>query len=412
MRVKISVRDLLEAFALADSGAKATVRKVSKKETERTPALLTFEARCAYGGSLEIRTLGEFPAAVITTSVVVEAIVDEEGVHSCNLEDARAAFGRLKKTAKRGTLVELNSDDVRDHTLMRAGNSSARIPRDRDSRVEPIAGVPVCIAEVSQGTIRAALDMSKGLAPGTDGEFFGHVVTFGNGVAAAMDSRYAEFLTIPAVPEDAFPIHVPRQVLSMLVRSSEPAHIADGYASSGKLRAQWRLTGNRTHADGLFNGIRRLADGKSAITTLDGDELRQALSSLSAFLTKGDVISLLPNECGVKILRYDVRDNATDLYVKRKVCNAPTEDSDHDVVVEARRELADRAEVLVSAIWPLPHAVALSASRLKRILGDADGIDLCLGSDFGDPVAAHVHGDPVVHLMCQCPCPFKGVDTI
>lgn len=412
MRVKISVRELLEAFALADSGAKAVVRKVSKKETERTPALLTFEARCDRGGSLEIRTHGEFPAAVITASVVVEAIVDEEGVHSCDLEDARAAFGRFKKTAKRGTLVELNSDGTWDRISTKAGNISACIPRDRDSRVEPIADVPVRMAVVSPDAIRSALDMSKGLVPGTDGELFGHVVTFGHGLAAAMDSRYAEFLTIPAVPEDAFPIHVPRQVLSMLMRSSEPAHIADGYASSGVLCARWRLTGNRAHADGLFNGIRRLADGKSAATTIDGDELRQALSSLSAFLTKGDVISLLPNECGVKILRYDVRDNATDLYVKRKVCKAPSEDSKCDVVVEERRELADRAEVFVSAIWPLPHAVALSASRLKRALGDADGIDLCLDRGSGGPVVARVHGDPVVHLMCQCPCPFKGMDAI
>ena len=412
MRVKISVRELLEAFALADSGAKATVRKVSRKETERTPALLTFEARSGRGGSLEIRTLGEFPAAVITTSVVVEAAVDEEGVHTCDLEDARAAFGRLKKTAKRGTLVELNSDNARDSIPMRAGNVSACIPRDRDSRVEPIVDVPVSMAAVSPEAIHAALDMSKGLVPGTDGELFGHTVTFGHGLAAAMDSRNAEFLAVPAVPEDAFPIHVPRQVLSMLMRSSEPAHIADGYASSGKLCARWRLIGNRTHADGLFSGIRRLADGKSAATTLDGDELRQALSSLSAFLTKGDVLSLLPNEAGVKILRYDVRDNATDLYVKRKVCEAPTEYSDRDVVVGERRELADSAEVLVNAPWPLPHAVALSASRLRRILGDADGIDLCPDRDPAGPVVARVHGDPVVHLMCQCPCPFKGVDTI
>ena len=118
------------------------------------------------------------------------------------------------------------------------------------------------------------------------------------------------------------------------------------------------------------------------------------------------------NEAGVKILRYDVRDNATDLYVKRKVCEAPTEYSDRDVVVGERRELADSAEVLVNAPWPLPHAVALSASRLRRILGDADGIDLCPDRDPAGPVVARVHGDPVVHLMCQCPCPFKGVDTI
>lgn len=162
----------------------------------------------------------------------------------------------------------------------------------------------------------------------------------------------------------------------------------------------------------MLDFLRKFADGKSATTTLDGSELRQALASLSAFLTKGDVISLLPDECGVKILRYDVRDNATDLYVTRKICEAPMVSRDRDVVVETRQTLADRAEVLVGTLWPLPRAIALSAAKLKRILGDADGIDLCLDGDPSGPVAAHVHGDPVVHIMCQQPCPFEGVDAI
>ena len=411
MQVKISVKDLLDTFALADSGAKAVERKVSRSQTERTPALLTFEARCDCGGSLKIRTLGEFPAAVVTTSVVVEAIVREEGVHSCDLEDARAAFGRLKKTAKRGTWVELNSDDTSDFIVVKTEKAVVRIPKDRDSRVEDFADMTT-VAVVPPNDIRAALEMSRGMKLGIDGELLGHVVTFGHGAAAALDYRNAELLAVPSVPEDAPPIHVPRQALTVLARTSDPVHIAEGYAESGRVRIAWRLVGNRTHADGMFNSIRRLADGKSAATTLDGDELRQALASLSAFLAKGDVIRLLPNECGVKILRYDVRDNAPDLYVMRKVCAAPTKDRDRDVVVETRQTFADRAEVLVGALWPLPHPITLSASRLARVLGDADGIDMFLDDDPEGLVAAHVHGDPVVHLMCQCPCPFKGVDTI
>lgn len=399
MRVKISAKDLLEAFSLADSGAKATVRKVSRSETERIPALLTFEARCSEGGSLKIRTLGEFPAAAVTTSAVVEAIVREEGVHSCDLEDARAAFGRLKKTAKRGTWVELSSDDVSDSIVVKTDKAAVRIPKDRDSRVEAFVDVPTA-ASVPSNDIRAALDMSmsKGMRRGQDGLLLGHVVSFGHGIAAAMDDRNAEILAVPSIPEDAQPIHVPRQALAVLARSAEPARIGDGYASAGTVRIMWRLIGNRTQADTMLGFLRRFADGKSATTTFDGSELRQALASLSAFLTKGDVISLLPDECGVKILRYDVRDNATDLYVTRKI--------------ETRQTLADRAEVLVGALWPLPHVVTLSASRLKGILGDADGVDLCLDGDPSGPVAAHVHGDPVVHIMCQQPCPFAGVDTI
>lgn len=411
MLVKISAKDLLDTFTLADSGAKAVGRRVSRSHTERTPALLTFEARCDCGGSLKIRTFGEFPAAAVTTSAVVEAIVSEEGVHSCDLEDARAAFGRLKKTAKRGTWVEMYAEDRSDSVTVKAGGSTLHIPKDRDSRVEAFAYMPTA-ALIPSNDIRAALEMAKGMKLGVDGELFGHVVTFGHGTAAAMDHRNAELLAVPSVPEDAPPIHVPRQVLTVLARTSDPVHIADGYAESGMVRIAWRLVGNRTHADGTLNGIRRLADGKSATTTIDGDELRQALSSLSAFLTKGDAISLLPNECGAKIIRYDVRDNAPDLYVTRKVCAAPTKDRDRDAVIETRQTFADRAEVLVGALWPLPHSVTLSAARLKRILGDADGIDLCLDGDPGGPVAAHVHGDPVVHIMCQQPCPFAGVDTI
>lgn len=411
MRVRISVKDLLDAFALADSGAKATVRKVSDGETERIPALLTLEAGCTDGGSLKLRTLGKFPAADVTTSVAVAAIVDEEGVHSCDLEDVRAAFGRLKKTAKRGTLVELSSDDRMSSVVVKSGNATARIPEDRDSRVEAFDDAPT-VAVFSPNDIKAALDMSNGMKLGVDGEIWGHVVSFGHGIAAAMDDRNAEFLAVPTVPEEIFPVHVPRKVLAVLARSSEPVRIGDGYASSGAVRIRWRLLGNRTHMDGLFNCIRRLADGKSAATTIDGDELRQALSSMSAFLTKGDVIRLIPDECGVRILRYDVRDNAADPYVTRKVCAAPTVLRGPDVLVETRRTFADRAEVLVSALWPLPHPVTLSAARLKRVLGDADGIDLCLDGDPGGLVAAHVHGDPVVHLMCQQPCPFAGVDTI
>lgn len=411
MRVKISAKDLLDTFALADSGAKAVERKVSRSKTERTPAMLTFEARCDCGGSLKIRTLGEFPAAVVTTSAAVGAPVHEEGVYSCDLEDARAAFGRLKKTAKRGTWVELDAYDGSDDILVKADRSTLHIPRDRDSIVEAFAYMPTA-AVVPPNDIRAALEMSKGMKLGIDGELFGHVVTFGHGTAAAMDHRNAELLAVPSVPEDAPPIHVPRQVLAVLARASDPVHIADGYAESGRVRIAWRLAGNRTHADGTFNGIRRLADWKSATTTIDGDELRRALVSISAFMTKGNAISLLPNECGAKILRYDVRDNAPDLYVTREVCAAPTKDRGRDVVVETRQTFADRAEVLVGALWPLPHAVTLSAATLKRILGDADGIDLCLDDDPEGLVAAHVHGDPVVHLMCQCPCPFKGVDTI
>lgn len=410
MRVKISVKDLLDMFALADSGAKAVERKVSRSQTERTPALLTFEARCDCGGALKIRTLGEFPAAVVTTSAVVGAIVHEEGVHSCDLEDARAAFGRLKKTAKRGTWVELDAYDGPDDILVKADKSTLRIPKDRDSRVEAFTGMPAK-AVVPPNDIRSALEMSKGVKLGVD-ELFGHVVTFGHGTAAAMGHRNAALLAVPSVPEEVPPIHVPRQVLTVLARTSDPVHIADGYAESGMVRIAWRLVGNCTHADGTFNGIRRLADGKSATTTIDGDELRQALASLSAFLTKGDAISLLPDECGVKILRYDVRDNAPDLYVTRKVCAAPTKDRGRDAVIETQQTFADRAEVLVGTFWPLPHAVTLSAATLKRILGDSDGIDLCLDDDPGGLVAAHVHGDPVVHLMCQCLCPFKGVDTI
>lgn len=414
MRVKISAKDLLDAFALADSGAKAVGRKVSRSKTERTPALLTFEARCDCGGSLKIRTLGEFPAAAVTTSVVVEAIVREEGVYSCDLEDARAAFGRLKKTAKRGTWVELEAYDKRglpDDVLVKAGGSTMRIPKDRDSRVEAFADMPT-VAVILSNDIRAALEMLKGMGRGQDGSLLGHVVSFGHGIAAAMDERNAEVLAVPSIPEDVRPIHVPRQVLAVLARSPEPARIADEYAKSGRVRVMWRLIGNRAHADTMPDFLRRFADGKSATTTIDGDELRQALASLSAFLTKGDVISLLPSECGVKVLRYDVRDNASDLYVTRKVCEAPTVWCDHDVVVSERQTFADRAEVLVGALWPLPHSVTLSAARLKVILGDADGIDLCLDGDPGGPVAAHVHGDPVVHIMCQQPCPFAGVDTI
>ena len=410
MRVKISVKDLLAAFAFADSGAKAVVRKVSRTKTERTPAMLTFEARCTGGGSLKIRTLGEFPAAVVTTSVVVEAIVDEEGVHSCDLEDARAAFAKLKKTAKRGTWVELSSNDFSDSVLTRTGNSALQIPKDR-TRVEDFAGMPA-VAVITADDIHAMLDMSKGMALGVDGEIFGHVVSVGHGIAAAMDYRNMEFIALPTVPDDASPIHVPRQVLTVLARSSEPAQIADGYASSGTVRVTWRLIGNLAHADMLFRDVRRFADGKSAVTTIDGEEFRQALASISAFLTKGDALRMLPDECGVRILRYDVRDDAHDLYVTRKVCKAPNEWSDHDVVVGERRTLADRAEVLVGALWPLPRAVTLPASRLRRILGDADGIDLCLGGDPYGLVVARVHGDPVVHLMCQCPCPFKDADTI
>lgn len=391
MRVGISVKDLLDTFALADSGAKATVRKVSKSETERTPALLTFEARCDCGGSLKIRTLGEFPAAAVTTSAVVEAIVREEGVHSCDLEDVRAMLGRLKKTVKRGTWVELSSDDTSDFIVVKTEKAVVRIPKDRDSRVEDFADMTT-VAVIPANGIKAALDMSKGMRRGPDGSFLGHVVSFGHGIAAAMDERNAEVLAMPTVPPDVFPTHVPRQALTVLARSGEPARIGDGYASSGKVRMTWRLIGNRAQADTMLDFLRKFADGKSATTTLDGSELRQALASLSAFLTKGDVISLLPNECGVKILRYDVRDN--------------------DVVVETRQTLADRAEVLVGALWPMPHVVTLSASRLKGILGDADGIDLCLDGDPSGPVAAHVHGDPVVHIMCQQPCPFAGVDTI
>lgn len=386
MRVKISVKDLLDAFALADSGAKATVRKVSKSKTERIPALLTFEARCSEGGSLKIRTLGEFSAAAITTSAVVEAIVHEEGVHSCDLEDARAALGRLKKTVKRGEWAELYSDDASDFIVVKADKVAVRIPKDRDSRVGAFADVPTA-ASVPSNDIKTALEMSKGMRRGLDGSLLGHVVSFGHGIAAAMDERNAEVLAVPSIPEDARPIHVPRQALTVLARSSEPARIGDGYASSGKVRIMWRLIGNRVQADTMLDFLRKFADGKSATTTLDGSELRQALASLSAFLTKGDVISLLPNECGVKVLRYDVRDG-DDL------------------------TSADRAEVLVGALWPMPHAVTLSASRLKGILGDADGIDLCLDRDPSGPVAAHVHGDPVVHIMCQQPCPFAGVDTI
>lgn len=413
MRVKISVKNLLEAFAIADSGAKAVVRKVSRTKTECTPAMLTFEARCAGGGALKIRTLGEFPAAVVTTSAVVEAIVEEEGVHSCDLEDARAAFAKLKKTAKRGTWVDLSSDDFSDSVLTRTGNTALPIPKDRDTRVDDFADVPA-VAVIPSCGIRAALDMSKGMVLGVDGELFGHVVSFGHGIAAASDNRNAEFLAMPTVPDDASPIHVPRQVLTVLARSPESAaHIADGYASSGAVRVTWRLIGNRTHADFLFGRIRGLADGKAAAaTTIDGGELRQALASLSAFLAKGDAIRLIPDECGVRILRYDVRDDAHDLYVTRKVCEAPTVSRDHDVVVGERQTLADRAEVLVGALWPLPRAVTLPASRLKRILGNADGLDLCLDRDPCGPVAAHVHGDPVVHLMCQCPCPFNDADTI
>lgn len=411
MRVKISARDLLDTFALADSGAKAVERKVSRSQTERTPALLTFEARCDCGGSLKIRTLGEFPVAAVTTSVVVEAIVREEGVHSCDLEDARAAFGRLKKTAKRGTWVELESDDASDYTLVKADKSTMRIPKDRDSRVETFADMPT-VAVILSNDVRAALETSKGMRRGQDGSLLGHVVSFGHGIAAAMDDRNAEILAIPSIPEDAQPIHVPRQALAVLARSPEPARIGDGYASCGMVRIAWRLIGNRTHADTMLDFMRKLADGRSATTTIDGNELRRALASLSAFLTKGDVVSLLPSECGVKILRYDVRDNATDLYVTRKVCAAPKKERGHDVVAETRQTFADRAEVLVSALWPLPHSVTLSAARLKGILGDADGIDLCLDGDPGGLVAAHVHGDPVVHIMCQQPCPFAGVDTI
>lgn len=412
MRVKISAKDLLDTFALADSGAKAVERKVSRSQTERTPALLTFEARCDCGGSLKIRTLGEFPAAAVTTSAVVEAIVREEGVHSCDLEDARAAFGRLKKTAKRRhAWVELESDDRSDSVLVRTGGSAMRIPKDRDSRVEAFADRPT-VAVILSNDIRAVLDMVRGMRRGQDGSLLGHVVSFGHGIAAAMDERNAEILTVPSIPKDASPIHVPRQVLTVLARSNDPARIADGYASCGRVRLMWRLIGNREHADTMLDFMRKLADGRSATTTIDGGELRQALASLSAFLTKGDVINLIPNECGVKILRYDVRDNAADLYVTRKVCEAPTVWRDHDVVVSERQTFADRAEVLVGALWPLPHSVTLSASRLKGILGDADGIDLCLDGAPGGLVAAHVHGDPVVHIMCQQPCPFAGVDTI
>lgn len=388
MRVKISVKDLLDTFALADSGAKA-VRKVGRSQTERTPALLTFEARCDHGGSLKIRTLGEFPAAVVTTCAVVDAIVWEEGVHSCDLEDARVMLGRLKKTAKRGMWAELNSDDASDFVTVKTDKSAVRIPKDRDSRVGAFADVPTA-ASVPSNDIKAALEMSKGIQRGTDGSLLGHVVSFGHGIAAAMDKRNAEILAVPTVPTDAPPIHVPLQVLALLARSAEPAHIADGYASSGRVRATWRLIGNSAQAGTMLDFLRKLAVGKPAVS-FDGNELRQALKSLSAFLTKGDVISLLPSECGAKILRYDVRDNDTDL------------------------TSADRAEVLVGACWPLPRAVTLSASRLKRVLGDAGGVDLCLGGlgdEPGDPVAAHVHGDPVSHIMCQQPCPFEGVDTI
>lgn len=376
MRVKISVKGLLGAFALADSGAK----------TERIPALLTFEARCDCGGSLMIRTLGEFPAATVTTSAVVEAIVREEGVHSCDLNDARAAFGRLKKTAKRGTWVGLSSDDTLDGILAKADKSTVCIPKDRDSRVEDFADMTAAVV-IPSNDIKAALKMSKGLRCGQDGSLIGHVVSFGHGIAAAMDERNAEILAVPSVPEDAPPIHVPRQALTLLARSSDPVHIADGYASAGTVRIMWRLLGNRAQADTMLDFLRRFADGKSATTSFDGSELRQALVSLSAFLSKGDVISLLPSECGVKILRYDVRDDA-DL------------------------TSADRAEVLVGTLWPLPHAITLSAARLKRILGDADGIDLSLDDDPDGLVVAHVHGDPVVHIMCQQPCPFEDVDTI
>lgn len=385
MRVQISARDLLDTFALADSGAKAVERKVSRSQTERTPALLTFEARCDCCGSLKIRTLGEFPAAAVTTSAVVEAIVREEGVHSCGLEDARAAFGRLKKTAKRGTWVELESDDRSDFIVVKTEKAVVRIPKDRDSRVEDFADMTT-VAVIPANDIKAALEMSKGMRLGMDGSLLGHVVSFGHGIAAAMDERNAEVLSLPAILE-AYPIHVPRKALAVLARSGEPARIGDGYASSGMVQVTWRLIGNRTQADTMLDFLRRFADGKSATTTLDGSELRQALASLSAFLTKGDVISLLPDECGVKILRYDVRDDA-DL------------------------TSADRAEVLVGTLWPLPRAITLSAARLKRILGDADGIDLSLDDDPGGLVAAHVHGDPVVHIMCQQPCPFEGVDAI
>ena len=408
MRVKISVKDLLEAFALADSGAKTTVRKVSKTETERIPALLTLEARC---GSLKIRTFGEFPVAAVTTSAVVGAIVHEEGVHTCDLEDARAALGRLKKTAKRGTWVELSSDNTMDAILIKAGGSVIRIPKDYDSQVDAFADAPI-VSVIPPNDIKAALDMSTGIKRGLNGSILGHVVSFGGGIAAAMDERNAEILAISAVQVDDLHIHVPRQVMTALVRSGEPARIGDGYASGGKVRIMWRLLGNRAQADTMLDFLRKVAYGKPATTTIDGDELRQALVSLSAFLTKGDAISLLPNECGVKILRYDVRDNATSLYVTREVCEAPTKSRFCDVVIETRQALADRAEVLVGALWPLPGAVTLPASRLKSILGNANGIDLCLDGDPGGPVVAHVHGDPVVHLMCQCPCPFKGVDTI
>ena len=386
MRVKISAKDLLDTFALADSGAKAVKRKVSRSQTERTPALLTFEARCDCGGTLNMRTFGEFPVAAVTTSVVVEAIVREEGVHSCDLEDARAALGRLKKTVKRGTWVELSSDNTSDSIVAKTEKTVVRIPKDRDSRVEALADAPT-VAAVLSGDIKAVLEMSKGMRLGTDGSLLGHVVSFGHGIAAAMDERNAEVLAIPAIPADAFPVHVPRQALTVLTRSSEPARIGDGYASSGKVRVMWRLIGNRTQADTMLGFLRRFADGKSATTTFDGSELRQALASLSAFLTKGDVISILPNECGVKILRYDVRDG-DDL------------------------TSSDRAEILVGTLWPLPRAITLSAARIKRILGDSDGIGLSLDDDPGGPVAAHVYGDPVVHIMCQQPCPFAGVDTI
>lgn len=386
MLVKISIKDLLETFALADSGAKATVRKVDRSKTERTPALLTFAARCDRGGSLMISTSGEFPSAAITTSAVVEAVVREEGVHTCDLEDARARFGQLKKTAKRGMWAELYADDASDCILVKTDKATVRIPRDPDSRVETLADVPP-VTVVPASDIRAALELSKGMRPGTDGALMGHVVSFGHGIVVAWDERNAEILSVPAITPDASPVHVPRQALAVLARSGGSVHIGDGYASCGRVQVSWRLIGNGTQADMMFDFLRKLAHGRPATTTFDGAELRQALASLTAFLTKGDVIRLLPSECGARILRYDVRD-------------------DSDLAS------ADRAEVLVGALWPLPCAITLPASRLKRVLGNADVVDLCLGEEPGDPVAARVHGDPVAHIMCQCPCPFEGVDTI
>ena len=390
MKATIAIRDLADGLAIVDHGC----------YTQKNPAAITVTARCGrtYGADrIEMRTYcpeGFIYDVTLTASIPCD--VAEEDEFTTSIECLKKVVSDAKKTKHK--LIEFSGTPAKgkrpaEYWAAMDGNSRRVIsPLWDDDAVQPVDDNSEPQATVERERFMAATEPLLHMENGRDIGSFGQSVAVACGSMMCTDGHQLSIFPAPEFPAD-FRAGIPRTVIERLAKFKTWESVRIGgrglRTSCGRARFAW-IPGNHrddTLANAEHVGPMAQKALKTQPVTVLAEDLARAAKELRAFCRADDSVRLLPHELGIRVLRYDVKYNASPSDL-RGAC---------------------RAETVCAADWPLPAPVTIPLEQLVTAVGEEGESEIFVGADI---VAVRRSGGDAVRLVSVAMSPFDELTEI